>query len=192
MSYTSGLLLGASFGKRIHDFFVNKKIHRNPPAAAVLELVHELPGRRRYRASSLVGNESLAVLLEEKLSKLMFMADIEVNAATGSIVFWYSEENTEKIDALVEFLTNRIFIIRGNKAECMGETSSTIRSFREVFSRLNQKIRAKTANILDLSSLAAFVFFIRGLRKIFLYRQVPSGPQMLWWAFSLLRGWAMV
>ena len=43
-----------------------------------------------------------------------------------------------------------------------------------------------------MSSLASLLFLLRGLRKMLLTGQYPSGSQMLWWAVTLMRGWRTV
>ncbi|WP_416184116.1 hypothetical protein [Megasphaera sp.] len=39
-----------------------------------------------------------------------------------------------------------------------------------------------------MRTVAALLLTLRGLRKVVFMGQRPSGPQMLWWALSLLRG----
>lgn len=53
---------------------------------------------------------------------------------------------------------------------------------------INLWIKTKTGNLMDLRVAVAGFFIIRGLRKVMTMGQRPNGPQMLWWAFSILRG----
>ena len=65
-------------------------------------------------------------------------------------------------------------------------------SIRRTAGAANVWLREKTRGWLDFPSVFALGFIVRGLRKILLYEQRPSGPQMLWWAFSILKGWKMI
>jgi hypothetical protein len=192
----SGLMLGASLGKQIHDIFSNKKTYEKPIAKTLEPLVlkHKSSGRRRYYCDALINNTDLAALLEEKLNKLFFVVNIQVNPQTGSVLLFYKEEDSLRIDALAAFLIQRVFsksvepqvsVKNENDVQARQKMSETV-------SWMNQKVKEKTAGLFDLSSIASFLFIIRGIRKIILYGQTPSGPQMLWWAFSLLRGWRLV
>ena len=62
-------------------------------------------------------------------------------------------------------------------------------NLRRMTGELNQRLKTATRGWLDLPSLFSFLFLIRGVQKMLLLKQLPSGPQLLWWAFSLLRGW---
>lgn len=192
----SGLMLGASLGKQIHDIFSSKKANEKsmPEMQGILLLKHKSNGRRRYYCSVLVNNADLALLLEETLSQLSFVRGIQVNAQTGSLLFTYAEEDRRRIDALADFLEQRIFG-KTIKPRAVVKNENDVQArqkISETFSWINQKVKEKTTGVLDLSAIASFVFIVRGLRKIVLYGQTPSGPQMLWWAFSLLRGWRLV
>ena len=61
MSYMSGMMLGLAFGKKVRSLL------KGCPAkteAAAFTLARAIPGRRRYYAKRLIGNEELAKLLE--------------------------------------------------------------------------------------------------------------------------------
>ena len=105
MSYVSGFMLGASIGKAVHSFlhgspqstvtpgrgFVTapQNVRTAPPTNCVtpaFACVSSLPGRRRYRAAALVGNASLADLLQEGLEKVKGITSVQVNVTTGGIL----------------------------------------------------------------------------------------------------------
>ena len=50
-------------------------------------------------------------------------------------------------------------------------------------------IQRNTGGALDLSSVVAGIFVLRGIRQLVLSNNTPSGSQMLWWALTLMRGW---
>ena len=54
---------------------------------------------------------------------------------------------------------------------------------------LNSQVRRLTGNSFDISALISLFFLIRGIRKMLVYGQRPSGPSMIWWALHLMKGW---
>ena len=93
------------------------------------------------------------------------------------------------MDDIFTQLKQRVFNI-GNKLMAMGGNATTqigcilLNLIREI----NLWIKTKTGNLMDLRVAVAGFFIIRGLRKVMTMGQRPNGPQMLWWAFSILRG----
>ena len=76
----------------------------------------------------------------------------------------------------------------GHQAIVEEGLAATCTSIKRSVAKINAYVKMITANWFDLRSIASIAFIIRGLRKVFAYGQRPSGPQMLWWALSLLRG----
>lgn len=175
--------------------------HAASQAAAALHLtagfrcVSRLPGRRRYRAAM---TRELAALLESKLSQLTFLKNVEVSSVTGSLLFVYDPADEAKMDVLADFLRDSIFrrdwqrtiddVAQPLEAHAGALTKSVRGSVRD----LSMWIRRATCGWLDVSSAAFLIFLLRGLRKMILTKQYPSGSQMLWWAVSLMRGWRTV
>ena len=157
--------------------------------------VSAVNGRRRYRAAEVVGNESLARLIEQKLGQIRGISSVEVNSLTGSILILSNDEGV--LISVENFLRFRLFAspIQGI-LNAISDASSAVKSkdtpaFSSAASStadfFNRSIREKSHHMLDLSTIAALVLALRGLRKTVLMGQRPSGPQMLWWALSLLR-----
>ena len=63
MSYMSGMMLGLAFGKGLRRFFTGGAAKREVPAFA---LARAIPGRRRYYAKALIGNDALAAEVERR------------------------------------------------------------------------------------------------------------------------------
>ena len=153
--------------------------------------VSVLKGRRRYRAAALVGNAELAKLIEEKVSTLPDVQFVQVSAVTGSILVFAHSEGT--LDKLENFFRFRLFpnaveglvgaVCDAGQAEA-GKALKAVQDTADVFS---QAIFRKSKAFLDLRTLIAVVLTLRGLRKTVFLGQRPTGPQMLWWALSLLR-----
>ncbi len=213
MSYVSGFMLGASIGKAIHGMFCKNDIPAGAyQDAAVPKVQPQIPaplpmgetimpaftcvsavkGRRRYRAAALVGNRALADMLQSKIASLKAIQSVQVNAVTGSILLCSNDEGM--LDTLEIFLRGRIFTEAENEQReaIMMQQNSNRAAYRdalyETLDLFNGIISKKTANVLDLRSLVSFIFIIRGMRKMIMLNQRPTGPQMLWWAASLMRG----
>lgn len=58
----------------------------------------------------------------------------------------------------------------------------------DVCRMFNQGVSDSTGHLLDLKALVSLMFIIRGLCRIITMNERASGPQLLWWAYSLLRG----
>ena len=123
MSYVSGFMLGASIGKAIHSMLSGQKggmegmgrqqvapkaaPQVQAPAVPAFACVFAIKGRRRYRAAGLVGNQQLATLLQNKLSRLSAIQLVQFNVLTGSILIASSSERV--LDELEEFFRTRLF-----------------------------------------------------------------------------------
>lgn len=215
MSYVSGFMMGAAIGKSIRQMFGgsptaapsgNPAVGRRgrattlPRQAAIggapsFALVSTLPGRRRYRASRIA--PTIATALEEHLSSLDFIKDVQVNALSGSILITFDEADCLRVDALAAWLKEHLFSeMPSAEAACAGFDEShagrVTRSVRNTGRVFSAWINRHTAGWFDMSSLVSLLFALRGLRKVLMTYSSPSGAQMLWWALSLMRGWRTV
>lgn len=219
MSYVSGFMMGAAIGKSIRQALgggAPKMQRRGLPMRPVkraavaacapasgFQLVSSLPGRRRYRAGKI--SPQLAALLEEQLAKLSYVKSVQVSAASGSILLTFAETDDAHIDQLAKWLDRKFFGGKGHPEKGCGEAEgmaavvsneahagSITRSIRNTARAFSQWIKNHTCGWFDISSLASLLFLLRGLRKMLLTGQYPSGSQMLWWAVTLMRGWRTV
>ena len=168
-----------------------------PAQRPAFELVSKLPGRRRYRAAAMSGE--LADLLSEQLSKLDFLHDVQVNAATGSLLFIFepNEVSENHMDKLAIFLYEHIFcpVVLGNRETGLpleAHAGMLTKSIRGTVRDFSEWIKSSTGGWLDVSSAASLFFMFKGLQKMLATQQMPSGSQMFWWAVSLMRGWRTV
>ena len=63
MSYMSGMMLGMAFGQSVRRFLTGGAAKPETPA---FTLARAIPGRRRYYAKALVGNDALAQAVEKQ------------------------------------------------------------------------------------------------------------------------------
>lgn len=214
MSYVSGFMIGASIGKSIHQLFDTRYPHV-PKAARPVQAGQVRPapvrpaapvpvftrvsaslGRRRYRAASLVRNPALDQLVAESLYKMSGVQRVEVNPVTGSLLILGDEATLNTIEKV---LSEEVFAVKLPGEDLLkqldtlaGQDKKPTPDFRktatDVCNEFSKVISGGTHNVLDMRSLVALAFIVRGIRKIVMMDQRASGPQMLWWAASLLRG----
>ncbi|MCR5176943.1 MAG: hypothetical protein K6C05_08870 [Anaerovibrio sp.] len=160
-------------------------------------LVSALPGRRRYRIRSLIKNEPLAEMLEKKLTQIKGVSDVKVNTLTGSLLILYNcDEATmdacaEKLRKLIVPVNAADTDVHGGNEQSQGQkpVATYFENWKNMFSMINSQIYKVSRGWFDFSSLLSLVFLIRGLRKMLVYGQRPSGPTMVWWAIHLMKGW---
>ena len=203
MSYVSGFMLGASLAKYLRQymsgggtaptsFFAasrgtqSKRPRGRLPRTGDLLLpfscVHASAGRRRYRTPYLT--PEFAKVLEARLACLPFVAEVRANALAGSILLVYAPEDEAHILILAEGL--EAIFAEGRTAPPPATLAQSVRRSVHDFSGWIQR---NTGGALDLSSVVAGVFVLRGIRQLVLTNNTPSGSQMLWWALTLMRGW---
>lgn len=175
------------------------------PAMPAFALKSAVPGRRRYYASALQGNEELAKLMEKNLGRIAFVDSVKASSVTGSLLVCYTGDE-KAVDRLMADLGKRVFGAADHAGFNLPQGLSDLlpaagltqplaelgASIRRTAGAANAWLHEKTRGWLDFPSVFALGFIVRGLRKILLYEQRPSGPQMLWWAFSILKGWKMI
>ena len=175
------------------------------PAMPAFALKSAVPGRRRYYAAALQGNEELAKLLEKNLGRIAFIDSVKASSVTGSLLVCYTGDEGA-VDRLMADLGKRVFGATEHAGFNLPQGLSSLlpaagvtqplaelgASIRRAAGAANVWLHEKTHGWLDFPSVFALGFIVRGLRKILLYEQRPSGPQMLWWAFSILKGWKMI
>ena len=175
------------------------------PAMPAFTLKSAVPGRRRYYAAALQENEELAKLLEKNLGRIAFIDSVKASSVTGSLLVCYTGDEGA-VDRLMADLGKRVFGATEHAGFNLPQGLSDLlpaagvtqplaelgASIRRTAGAANVWLREKTRGWLDFPSVFALGFIVRGLRKILLYEQRPSGPQMLWWAFSILKGWKMI
>ena len=172
MTYLTGLALGISAGKKLHQLM----------AGGGFTLLHALPGRRRYRHDDLMHNRELALEWEQHLARLNGMRRVQVNEVTGTILLEYSCQE-EYIDLVMDYL-QQLHNLPAPNAD-YGKIGMNIRS---LFRQMNRTLFTHTGRTFDLRTVTALAMLVSGGAKIWTLGQRPSGPQMVWWAYSLLKG----
>lgn len=198
MSYLSGFMMGAAIGKGIHRAFfgANESPAMQMPKPTA-RLQSRLEGRRRYIVSALVGNRALCEAVEKSLQRLAYVTQVTANPVTGSLLIVH-EGHGQELGHLMHHLARRVFHAELAGGHCrhrchrkhQGYMPAKVGHDLSKSTRTaNEWLKQQTAGYLDFTSLFALLFLFVGLRKFIMFRQIPSGAQLLWWGMSLLRGW---
>lgn len=171
MNYMTGLMMGASIGK-----FLQSGLRGD-----VFEPIHLMPGRRRYFHGRLKNNPNFAEELCLYFSGLPEIIKAEANFVTGTLVLVHGWPE-EKMDRLLAVLNDKW---RRGTVHHRGAVGQNIRG---VFGKADLMINQKTMGFLDLKTCAALLLAWGGAQKVMQRGDRPSGPQMLWWAYGLLKG----
>jgi hypothetical protein len=172
MNYLTGLALGISAGQQLNQLLRGRGFR----------LIHALPGRRRYRHDDLLHNPQLACRWQRQLSAIPGMRKVEMSPTTGSALVVYTCPD-EHVDAAMTYVDQLHTVPEANAH--YGKLGGTI---RRGFYHLNQNIFETSNRALDLRTITALLFIVKGVVKICLAGHRPTGPQLLWWAYSLLKG----
>lgn len=124
---------------------------------------------------------------------------------TASLLLEYTASE-ETIDRLMEGIRQRLVPVSGRAqaavvpGQAAGQGAAPLhgqgyvptlyaKSWSGTGNFLNSQVRRLTGNSFDISALISLFFLIRGIRKMLVYGQRPSGPSMIWWALHLMKGW---
>lgn len=170
MSYLAGLTLGT---------MIAEKICRCKRKSS-FTLAHAIPGRRRYYNPRLK-DPSYAEKVYFLLKDLRGIKTFSINPLTGSLLLYYNCKD-ENIDMLINQLDST------PKMECSKEASLVKQSLNSTLTSMNHYLLNNSSGLLDLKTACGCVFLFWGLNKVIKLRQMPAGPQMLWWSYKLLKG----
>lgn len=204
MSFMSGIMMGAAIGRNIHEIIGGKKqwksnqlkagsgikASRGGAAMGGISLVSNLPGRCRYRIGSLINNDEMAAGLKSDLTGARGISKVEINTLTGSLLIMHTMDATE-INKLTIRL-NKLVSPCVKRFSCGGPPNGPVlyaKNWHNTAVSINNQVRSLTRGWFDMSTLLSVFFLVRGIRKMLIYGQRPSGPTMVWWALHMMKGW---
>ena len=146
------------------------------PKAAIS---HSAYGRSRFRVASKRREEAFFARIAERLRQLEGINQVEVNAATGSVLVHHQLP--------LEDLTRRarqdsLFHVDNAPAERLSDGA------RRQFAMLDGGISRLTEGRLDLEDLALLLLIIVGLRQLAAGQFAVPAVSAFWYAAALLAG----
>jgi hypothetical protein len=162
--------------------------------ANVVETVHALPGRLRFRYRPLRGDadETRAGAIADALVRAPGVRDVSVTPATGSVVVVFDPERVaparltrllqettraERVCALGEDAPSRPPVPR--------EPSKLALAAARFFEEINEDVRSATDGQADLATLMPVGFVGLGIAEVAASRELPAPPwwSLFWWSF---------
>ena len=158
-----------------------------PSIFGTFEVVHAIPGRIRFTASVLENRDAgLLDRIEKELSKVEGIASVRGNSKSGSLVVNYDHTKIE--ESVVHGVAVKVLGLE-KALEEMHE-SALLKELKLVGRSIDRQIYQSSGGLLDLKSslLAALVAFGLYRMVIMQERTLPSGINLLWWAYILSKG----
>ena len=154
-----------------------------PSFRGVIEVVHKMEGRIRFRIPSLKGNKEGFAELESQINRITHITSVETNYITGTLLIKYGDdiEPTLIVGILIKLL--------GLEEQVQKQPHSKVtREFKTVQESLNLAIDEKTHGLLDLRSVFFLAFTTLGIIKIIQNPKIaPTGFTYLWWGYSMIK-----
>lgn len=177
MSYMTGLALGLSAGKQLYNIWHNESDNVQKEGFI---LIHATPGRRRYQNTKLQQDAEFCRFVAYYLPLMRRIVSCEVNELSGTVLIHFQADDYNYVETGLHLLE----CLYKQKAP-YGQTGMKVRG---AVGGLNRTIRKKTGEMLDLKTLVAAWMFFQGTRKCLMQGQNISGPNLLWWSYSLMKG----
>ena len=169
MSYASGFMLGASIGKAIHGMFCKNDI----PASAYQDA--KIPKVQPQITAPLSMGE-MAIPAFTCVSAIKGRRRYRAAALVGNRAL--AEMLQSKIASLKAIQTVQVNAVTGSILLCAKNEG--------IMDKLEVFLRSRVFTENENQQREALI--MRGMRKMIMLNQRPSGPQMLWWAAALMRG----
>jgi Heavy metal associated domain 2 len=159
------------------------------------QVVHAIPGRVRVKIARLKENPALAREVQEHLSAVQGIQQVEVNPVTGSVLVLYDRAVLESLDSLLSFGARFSSLIPdlefGELEDWLASANGdgTAAPFAErlasFFGDLNAKVGESTGGV-DLKLLLPLALFALGVRGILVAGRgvFPTWYDLLWFAFG--------
>ena len=151
-----------------------------------LQTLHMLPGRIRFRAPSLIGDEVGEASLVKNLAGIDGIHSIRASHVTGTILLTFDETKVEP--SMLFAATARILgldeALKATPRPLLVEELKTMGGCinRAVYDNTNGMVDLWTALLLGLAAMGARRIYLDGIRSM------PAGFTMLWWALMGLKG----
>ena len=175
MHLITGFVLAGLLGRKHRG-----RPSRLPKFPGVIETVHLLPGRVRFRTPNLVGRQTQAEELQKRLAQIHGLLSVSVNSISGSICLRFRPDRIKP-----EMLLAAIVRLLGLEQQIGQRPRSLVgREIRAAGDALNHAMFERTGGLIDLYTAMPLLLLAVGLRNIAAGRVV--GWPLLWWAYRTL------
>lgn len=174
MHIITGLLLSGLFRKR-------KKSNAFKGFKGIVEIMHIIPGRIRFRIPLLKNNMELCRTLEQQLNQAGSISHIQSNRHTGTLLVIFDRD---KIDPAT--LTGVLVKLTGQEKEVEQMPQSVAgKELSKLIRSLNSSVYTHSDGFFDLNSMISLVFLSLGLWTVIRRPSVlPAGISLVYWAYN--------
>jgi hypothetical protein len=160
-----------------------------------IKVVHAIPGRVRVKISHLKEDPALAREVQERLSAVQGIRQVEVNPVTGSVLVLYDRTALESLDSLLSLAAwfSSLFPdlefgdVDGwiTSANANGNAAPLTDQLASFFGSLNAKVGETTGGF-DLKLLLPLSLFLLGVRGMLVAGKsvFPAWYDLFWFAFA--------
>lgn len=138
---------------------------------------HEVPGRMRVRCTGLNEDPTLAERISSLADALPGIEDVSIRAATSSVVFRYSLEETSPhrfTESLRRHAHVRHLSRRRQPEMPIGE--EMIHAVRRFWTHADHRLAGASAGKIDLRSSLPWVFMFVGMRQLVVHPEFAALP----------------
>lgn len=148
----------------------------------VIETLHVLPGRIRFRLPVLRGRPEACAQTEDRLRNVDGISGVAVSPVSGSVLVHYRPGRL-KPDLLAAALVRMLGLDRAFSGRVEASLAREIKAWGRA---LNLAVYQKTGGVLDLRTALLVLLAVAGTKKILSQRALamPAGFTLLWWAGS--------
>jgi hypothetical protein len=152
--------------------------NRLPNFPGVIETVHLLPGRVRFRAPILVGRRGPAEELRKRLAKLDGVNAVEVSPLSGSVLVRFAPERIKP-----EMPMGAVIRLLGLEKDIQCPPRARIgEGIHQTGEAMNRAVYAQTGGMLDLWTSLTLLPVALGARQFLAGNRAGAWP-LLWWAY---------
>jgi hypothetical protein len=175
MHLITGFIVASLLGRKKRG-----NLRRLPSFPGVIETVHLLPGRVRFRTPRLLGRQTEALELKKRLGGLSGVIDVEVNSVSGSICLRFADDQLKP-----ELLLAAIIRLLGLERQIERPPRPWVgREVQQTGEALNRALYERTGGMIDFYTAMPLLLVILGVRNIAAGKML--GWPLLWWAYREL------
>jgi len=176
MHLVTGVLLTALLGRK-----GRRQRIRLPSFPGILETVHALPGRVRFRVPAIVGCREAADETQKRLGKLEGVESVDASSVSGTVLLTFDTQRVEP-----EILLAAVIRLLGLEEQIENAPRSRVgREIREIGAAVNRAVHEQTGGMIDLWTALPLVLVALGVRNV-LVQNGQFGWPLLWWAYLAL------
>lgn len=153
-----------------------------PNFYGVFEVKHYTKGRIRVKIESLKNQNEKNEELKSKLLKLKGINKVDINGLLGTVLINF-DEVLLKPNFVIGILLNLLGLEEKVFEHKNGKVSDVL---KELLKNVDVAIYSKSKGILDLKTTLVIILLIYGVKKIRQNPILPSGVNLLWWAYNLI------